>query len=175
MSLNESRNHIKAQVWKAIAQSEIDLSSVPKSELDSLVSLVTDAALLEADDEIGKTAKTGQLDPGTGDEEILWEGRPFLSISKRYVITNERVRIFDGILGKDREDVELIRIQDVDQSQTFRERLLNLGDLNIRSHDSSDPSIVLNNIRDPQAVHEILRRAILNAREKYRLIYREDM
>ncbi|NIP27538.1 MAG: PH domain-containing protein, partial [Phycisphaerae bacterium] len=79
------------------------------------------------------------------EEEILWEGRPFLSVSTHYIITTQRVRIIQGLLGKDREDIELIRIQDIDQSQSLRERLLNLGDITIRGHDTSHPKAVLNN------------------------------
>ena len=92
-----------------------------------------------------------------------------------YTITDERIRVTEGILGKSRENIELIRIQDVDYSQTFRERLLNLGDINIRSHDTSHPSIQLKNVKEPEAVYEILRKAILNARKKHNFMYREEM
>jgi uncharacterized membrane protein YdbT with pleckstrin-like domain len=98
-----------------------------------------------------------------------------LSISEHYVITNERVRIVRGLLGKDREDIELVRIQDIDHSQTLRERALNVGDITIRSHDTSHPTLVLNNVRDVQEVHEILRRAVLNARKKYKITFQEEM
>jgi hypothetical protein len=111
----------------------------------------------------------------TDEEEILWQGRPFLSLVTEYIITNERVRVFEGLVGKDREDIELIRIQDMDQTQTVKERLLNLGDIHLRSHDPSDPEIVLRNVKDPQTVHEILRRAVLDSRKKYGLYYREEM
>ena len=108
-------------------------------------------------------------------EKVLWEGRPFLSLNTRYVITNERVRIVEGILGKDREDIELVRIQDIDQSQSISERLLNIGDILIRSHDTTNPQAVIRNVKDPQAVHEILRRAVLDARKRHKLVYREEM
>ena len=108
-------------------------------------------------------------------EDILWEGRPFLSISLHYTITDERIRVTEGFLGKARENVELIRIQDVDYSQTFSERILNLGDINVRSHDSSNPLITLKNIKDPEQVYEILRRAVLHARKKHNFTYREEM
>ena len=108
-------------------------------------------------------------------EEILWEGRPFLSIGVRYKITNERVRIVEGLLGKERRDIELVRIQDVDHKQNLTERAFNIGDVFIRSHDESDPQIMLNNVTNPEEVHEILRRAVLKARKKYNMSYREEM
>ena len=79
------------------------------------------------------------------------------------------------MFGKSRENVELVRIQDVDYAQTFSERLFKLGDITIRSHDSSHAIITLNNIRDPEAVYEILRRAVLSARKKHGFTYREEM
>ena len=181
MTPNEAQSRVKAAVWKALAQADVDLSVLPREQQEALVEIVTNAALMEIDKEIGKELNIGRntlMSKQVGDdhdEQVLWEGRPFLSVSTQYIITSQRVRIIQGLLGKDREDIELIRIQDIDQSQTLRERVLNLGDITIRGHDSSHPKVVLNNISDPQEVHELLRRAILNARKKYGLTYREEM
>jgi len=182
MSANESRERIRARIWKAIAQTEIDLSSLPKPTLESLVNEVTDAAMLEIDDEINQAESTDKtaseryypIDKSDG-ETVIWQGRPFLSISEHYVITDERVRIVRGLLGKERQDIELIRIQDIDQSQTLRERSLNLGDITINSHDRSAPLVVLNNVRDPQNVHEILRQAVQKARKSHGMTFQEEM
>ena len=81
----------------------------------------------------------------------------------------------EGILGKERYDIELVRIQDVDHKQNLAERTLNIGDVKINSHDPTYPEVVLYNVSDPIEVHEILRRAILKARKKYNLSYREEM
>jgi hypothetical protein len=184
MTLKETQNRMKAHVWKAIAQNDLDVSCLDKETLESLVDLVTEAALLDADDEMGKSLATaGPVSGLTADaallddqkEDILWEGRPFLSISLHYTLTDERIRITEGFLGKARENVELIRIQDVDYSQTFGERLFNLGDINIYSHDTSHPKIQLKNVKDPEAVYETLRRAILKARQRHNFTYREEM
>lgn len=179
MSVEATRARIKARVWQNLAQSEESWREVPREQVEKLVDLVTDAALIEVDSDLSE--ESARLAPkaagpaGVEDETILWEGRPFLSLSERYVITSERVRVISGLLGKERVDIELVRIQDFDQTQTVRERLLNLGDLTIHSHDRSHPVVVLNNIADPQSVHEILRRAVLDARQRYRLSYREEM
>ncbi|HSM54798.1 MAG TPA: PH domain-containing protein [Candidatus Sulfomarinibacteraceae bacterium] len=180
MNLEEARARIKARVWQALAQSELDIKDLPQSELEELVNLMATAALVEIDEELGESLtseETKENKAGDEDsaEQILWQGRPFLSINTRYQITDERVRIIEGVLGKDHQDIELVRIQDVDQSQTVRERLLNVGDIHIHSHDRSHPRAVLNNVKNPQQVHEILRRAVLKARERYKLVYREEM
>jgi hypothetical protein len=180
MTPNEAQNRVKASVWKALAQADVDLSTLPKTEQEALVEIVTNAALMEIDKEIGEELSVNRntlmsKETDDNDEETLWEGRPFLSVSTHYIITTERVRIIQGLLGKDREDIELIRIQDIDQSQTLRERLLNLGDITIRGQDASQPKAVLNNVSNPQEVHELLRRGILAARKRYGLTYREEM
>jgi hypothetical protein len=182
MYVKDAQARIKAKVWQAIAQSELDVKALDRDTLDALVNLVAEAALMDVDNQMGKDLAQ-QDDPGLvadsilddDKEDVLWEGRPFLSISLHYTITDERIRITEGFLGKARENIELIRIQDVDYSQTFGERLLNLGDINIHSHDSSHPVVELKNIKDPEAVYEIVRRAVLGARRKHNFTYREEM
>ncbi len=179
MSSNDPQERLRSAIWKAVAHSDINFGDMPKDEQERLVELVISTALVELDDELGRSLPDEPLDneqeAGVGDEKVIWEGRPFLSISERYTITSERVRITRGLLGKEREDVELVRIQDIDQKQTFRERLISVGDVNIRSHDRSHPLVILNNVRDPEKVHELLRRAVLEARKRHGLIYREEM
>jgi hypothetical protein len=179
MSVEETRARIKARIWQHLAQSDLSLPQVPREQLDKLVDLVADAALFEVDNDLA--TESAKLSPqadvvgDVADETVLWQGRPFLSLNELYVITSERVRVISGLFGKERVDIELVRIQDFDQTQTVRERMLNLGDLTVHSHDRSHPVVVLNNIADPQEVHEILRRAVLDARQRHRLTYREEM
>jgi len=182
MSLSEMRVRIKASIWQTIAQSGVDVSAVPTEDMDKLVVNLTDTVLREMNEmleEIGPVSgPAGPDQPGStadDEEQLLWEGRPFLSLSVHYKITNERVRLTTGLLGKEREDIELVRIQDVDHKQNLSERMLNIGDIYIRSHDPSHPEVVLQNVTKPMEVHEILRRAVLKARKKYNLSYREEM
>jgi hypothetical protein len=185
ISLREAQARVQARVWQAVAQADLDLSAFDKATLEALVDLTTEAALLELDAtlftsleaERETAVKTADVDNVFDDEkeDVLWEGRPFLSLVTHYTITDERIRITEGLLGKAHENVELVRVQDMDYSQTVSERILNLGDITIRSHDSSNPLIVLRNIPDPEAVHEILRRAVLSARKKHGFMYREEM
>ena len=179
MSIEKTEARMKANIWKAIAQNEVDLSSLGKDAQNRLIETVTAAALLELDRDIDESIGDSRPDSKTllddDKEDILWEGRPFLSISRYYIITDERIRITEGFLGKSYENIELVRIQDVDYSQTMSERVLKIGDVNIHSHDSSDPLIVLDNVAKPEVVYEILRRAVLAARKKHNFSYREEM
>lgn len=183
MTIKETQARIRARVWQTIAQAEMDLSALDKATLESLVDLVTESALMEINNELNASLPTPTIKASseTADEEdefgeeILWQGRPFLSLTLNYTITSERIKITSGLLGKAHENVELIRVQDVDYSQTFSERMLKIGDISIRSHDPSNPEIVLRNIQDPDKVYEILRRAVLNARKRHNFSYREEM
>ncbi|MFN8455674.1 MAG: PH domain-containing protein [Anaerolineae bacterium] len=182
MSLPELRAKIKAGIWQAVAQSGVNLAGVPQAEMDGLIGAITESVLKEMDDFLGQvsgqpaSAAVAAVDEGDDEvEKVLWEGRPYLSLSTHYKITSERVRITEGLLGKDREDIELVRVQDIDVSQSLTERALNIGDIHIRSHDKSRPAVILNNVSSPLEVHELLRRAIQKARKKYNVTYREEM
>lgn len=187
MTMNELRTHLEARARQAIAESGLDINTVDKATVETLVQNLADGALLELDKHVQNSLKPAALaavvgkgghdpfDPDPLREDVLWEGRPLLSINTRYLITDERIRITEGILGKKREDIELVRIQDVSQSQNVGERLLSIGDITIRSNDRGNPIIVLQNIADPEKVHEIVRRAVLNARKKHGFTYREEM
>jgi hypothetical protein len=180
MSVNETDAKIRARIWQAIAQSELDLSGIDKATLESLVQLVSESALVEMDDEIDKSLSTESVfakdtDPSDDDEEVLWQGRPFLSLTLYYKITDERILISEGLFGKTTENIELIRIQDIAHQQSFGERLINVGDVIVKSHDTSQPSFTLKNVNNPQEVHEVLRKAVLKARQTHNFSYREEM
>lgn len=183
MSLAQVEARLKASIWQAVAQSGVDTAGLPEGEMAKLVEAITDGVLKEVDEIFseasGRPASMAatEVSPDQADdaERLLWEGRPFLSLTVYYQVTNERIRISEGLLGKEREDIELVRVQDVDYKQSLTERMLNIGDVYIRSHDPSHPEVVLNNVSNPAEVHEIVRRAVLKARQKYNLSYREEM
>lgn len=179
----EVQARIKSRIWQSIAQSELDLSALDKETLEALVNLVTTEALIEMDDQLGESWPGDQAIESTAEDDeaapdgeaVLWEGRPFLSISLYYRITNQRLHISEGLFGKTHQNIELIRIQDMDYSQSFGDRLLNLGDIKIHSHDPSSPIITLENVKDPEAVFDILRRAVRDARAAQKLTFQEEM
>ena len=49
------------------------------------------------------------------------------------------------------------------------------GDITVSGADASNPTIVLRNVRKPDEVYEIMRKAWLAARKKYNLSFREEM
>ncbi len=176
MTMNEAHTRIKARVWQEIAQIGLDVNAIDKETMNTLVDVVSEAALLEVDEMMAEEAQeTAVSDDDDDDEKILWKGRPFLSVTTYYTITTERIKVRSGLMGKAYEYIELIRIQDLNHSQTFGERLFKIGDINITSHDPSHPEFSLDNVQNPSGVYEILRKAIKVARKEHNFSYREEM
>jgi hypothetical protein len=178
MSVDQAKARIVARIWQSIASSGVSLAAIPREQQDALVNAIADGILVAVDDALedaGVAARQVSESEAPTEEQVLWEGRPFLSIATFYRITSERVRVVRGLIGRDYEDIELVRIQDIDRSQGPGERMLNIGDITIRSADPSHPEVVLANVRDPGQVNEILRRAMLDARKRSRYTIHEEL
>jgi len=177
MSIEQTRAKVIASIWQAVAQSGVDLSAIPREQVEKLVGDIANVTMLTMDDVMSELPKPkANVDLGDDQsEKLLWEGRPFLSLIESYMITNERIRITRGLVGRDYENFELIRVQDLDYSQGLSERMLGIGDIHIKGADPSNPEIILRNIPKPAEVYEILRRAWLAARKAHGLVFREEM
>jgi hypothetical protein len=179
MTPEQTRTQITADVWQAIAQSEVDLSSVSREDQQKLAGAIADSLLHTVDRMLDEAQPNLPEEPMELDDEaaeqILWEGRPFLSLVEKYVITSERLKLITGMVSRSVENFELIRIQDIDLDQNVTERMMGIGDITVRGADKSEAIIVLRNIRDPETVYEIMRRAWLDARKRYGLQFREYM
>ena len=177
MSIEKLRAQVIGSIWQAIAQSGVDLSSVSQDQQEIIVSKIADGVMVTMDaimgDEMPLTTSEDEVDEL--DERVLWKGRPFLSLVENYTITSERLKITTGLVSRNVENFELIRIQDVDFKQGMGDRMVGIGDINIRGHDPSNPDILLRNVSKPEEVYEILRKAWLDARKRHGLQFREYM
>jgi hypothetical protein len=190
MAIEENRARMTDRIWQAMAQSGVDLHALPQERQAVLVAAIANGVLLEVNamlSEISKAEAAASARAGTdsdqnpvaatqqaGEETVLWEGRPFLSLTESYAVTSERVRISTGLLGKAREDIELVRLKDIDQKQNLAERITNLGDIYLRSADLSKPMVILRDVTDPDKVHEIIRRAMLDARVRHNVRIQQE-
>ena len=177
MNIDQIRQQIIASVWQAVAQSGVDISSVARDQQEKLVGAIADNVMLTVNTMMDESLKTKPAEQQVDEhgEKVLWEGRPFLSLVEYYVLTSERLKIRQGLLGRDIENFELIRIQDIDIKQGVTERIFGIGDIIIRGADASEPTAELRNVSKPEMVYEILRRAWLDARKRYGLQFREYM
>jgi PH (Pleckstrin Homology) domain-containing protein len=88
------------------------------------------------------------------------------SLSTRFEITTQRVRIERGVFSKSRQDTEIYRIDDITLEQPFGMRVLGHAILFLRSTDRSTPEIRLYGVPGLAALGEKLRECSLRERER---------
>ena len=88
------------------------------------------------------------------------------SLSTRFEITTQRVRIERGVLSKSRQDTEIYRIDDISLEQPLGMRMLGHAILFLRSTDRSTPEIRLYGVPGLAALSEQLRECALRERER---------
>jgi len=92
----------------------------------------------------------------------------------RYVLTNERLKIARGVFNRTIEDIELYRIKDTRLTQTFLQRLVKLGDVELGTSDQSSHAVRLASLPDAEAVRDTLR-GLVEARRDAKGVRELDM
>ena len=91
------------------------------------------------------------------------------SLSTRYEITTQRVRIERGILSKAKESAELFRIDHFDLLKPLGMRLLGQCLVQLRSTDTNFPTVVIFGIPDLERLADTLRECSLRERARRRV------
>lgn len=119
--------------------------------------------------------------PPDDQENEVWRGTPDPVLSPvaarttTYVLTNRRLNVTSGLLGKKGESLELFRVKDVSVKKSLPQRTRGRGDLIVRSTDPSTPELKLESVPDPDGVAETVRRLVEDARRKHNIILREGL
>lgn len=177
MTFDERRSQIRSAVWEGMIASGIDFSRMPDKQRNALADAITNQVLTSVN-RIMEEAVPSALaadEEVIGEEKILWQGRPFLTLNESYVITSERIKVIRGLIGREVDNYELIRVQDINVTQAPGERMFGIGDITIHGADKTRPTLVLRNIQNPHEVYELLRKAWLKARKDFGLMFREEM
>lgn len=187
MQRDQIRQIVATQVYQSLADSKIQLTAIPQDQLQALVNSLADgffaafAAVEEASTaptpamSMAPRPATAPQPPAPHAEELLWRGRPYLTLGTIYEVTTQRLRIIRGLLGNSIEEIELIRVHDTKVKQHLGERAFNVGDITVFADDSTTPTIILNNVSEPVEVRELIRKAVLEERQRRGLTYREVM
>lgn len=186
MQRDEVRQLISSEFQRSLAETGTPITALPANQLQAIVSAMADgifAAIAAVEDEdvgMGIPMRNASADGGptmTQDvqEQKLWRGRPYLTIGTVYEVTSQRIRVIKGVFGNTIDEVELVRVRDTRVKQHLGERVLDVGDITIISTDPSNPELVLNNIKNPMEVRELIRNAINKEKDRRGLRYREDM
>lgn len=118
-------------------------------------------------------------------DKLLWSdckrhlGLP-LSFTK-YAISEDRLFRSTGMLNLKYEEVLLYRVRDISLSCSFFQRIFGVGSITVTSSDKSSPVLVIQNVREPAAVKELIHQQVetmkINRRVRFGEIatYGDDM
>lgn len=118
--------------------------------------------------------------PVVDDERELWQGTPDPVLSPvaarttSYMLTTERLKIASGLLGRKGEQIELYRVRDVKVNRSLAQRARKRGDLIVASADATAPVFTFESIADPDAVAELVRKQVGEARRRRGVTAREE-
>ncbi len=88
------------------------------------------------------------------------------SIAMTYEITTQRVKIERGILSKDKDNIELFRIDHFELQKPLGMRMLGQCILHLRSSDTNFPSVSLKGIPNLETLADTLREYSLRERTR---------
>ena len=121
------------------------------------------------------------LDGEPGGERRLWRGRPsklfspIRSLLIRYQLSNERLIVEHGFIGRRTEEIDLYRVNDVGVEQNVLERIVGIGDVRIETTDATSPTHQLLNVPDPDRVKDLIRAAARSERQRRRVLLRDEV
>ena len=112
--------------------------------------------------------------------EIIWKDRkrPFLGLPwsfTKYELTEQKLLINKGFLNVSEEEVRLYRFVDVTMTQTLFQRIFGVGNLHCETNDRSSGNFVIELIKNPREVKELLSDTVEAERERKRVSVREFM
>jgi hypothetical protein len=90
----------------------------------------------------------------------------FKSLSTRYEITSQRVRMERGLLSKAKESVELFRIDHFDVLKPLGMRMVGHCVLHLRSSDAGFPSVMIYGVAGLEQLGDTLRECSLQERTR---------
>ena len=175
MNKDQIRDTVNRTFYSSLEESGTDVNALPPGQLQAIVRAVADSIYAVMGGLDSESPATGPLtESSVGEEEILWQGKPLMTLGEKYELTSQRLRIYRGVFARNLEEIDLVRIRDTKVKQHLGERMAGVGDVTIFSTDKSNPEIVLNNVKDPVEVRETIRKAYLAEQERRGLRYREE-
>lgn len=101
---------------------------------------------------------------------LLWMLWNFLVVRCRvYELTNERLRMYEGVLNQKINELELYRVKDTTMDRPFWLRIFGLSTLHLDTSDRSHPKVSIEAISDAMNLREILRKQVEYWRDRKRV------
>ena len=87
----------------------------------------------------------------------------------RYVLTDQRLKSSRGVFNRVTDDLELYRIKDTRFEQSFWQRLVGIGDIELSTSDATTPLVSIANLKDADSVRDTLRGLVEKRRDAKRV------
>lgn len=81
-----------------------------------------------------------------------------------YELSSQRLKLRQGVLNKDMNDLELYRVRDYKLEQPFFLRLLGLSNITLNTSDSTTPMVVLRAVPGGESLRDQIRAAVEQCR-----------
>ena len=111
--------------------------------------------------------------------ESLWSDRKRyfgLPLSfTRYSLSEDRLFISEGFLNIKDDEILLYRVRDIDTRRSLWQRLFGVGTIIVVSSDKTMPNLVLQNVKDPVFVKELIHKQVEEMKIKRRVRVGEIM
>ncbi len=85
---------------------------------------------------------------------------------RSYEVTNQRIKVTQGVLSVRCDELELYRVKDITVEQPFNFRLFGAANIVLTTNDSTTPTLVLEAVSGSAAVREELRNAVEACRDQ---------
>jgi uncharacterized membrane protein YdbT with pleckstrin-like domain len=93
---------------------------------------------------------------------LIWR---WLKIKNRiYELSQERLRLTEGVLNREINELELYRIRDYKLTQPFFLRLFGLSNIILETSDRSHPQLIIEAVKDGENVLALIRTLVENCR-----------
>ena len=93
----------------------------------------------------------------------------------RYSLSDDRLFISEGFLTIKDDEVLLYWVRDIDTRRSLWQRLFGVGTITVISSDKTMPNLVLQNVKDPVMVKELIHNQVEDAKIKRRVRFGEIM
>ena len=87
----------------------------------------------------------------------------------RYALSDDRLFLSEGLFNIKDEEVLLYRVRDISLRRSLWQRILGVGTITVMSSDKSTPVIVLQNIKNPVQVKELIHENVEEIKIKRRV------
>jgi len=86
--------------------------------------------------------------------------------STYYRITSYRIDYGRGLLARDIDTLELWHVEDLHFHQSVMDRILNVGDITVLSHDETMPKLDIHGVPNPRELFEELKQRVISVKRQ---------